>query len=75
MLSPQFHLSYNDFFETVHPTSVNPPVYYRWQALKGLRKHDQPVRYTTSTPSKKVDWPEAIIIWDAPITSSEEREK
>ena len=74
-MSPQFHLRYNDFFETVHPTSGNPPVYSHWQVLMGLRKHEHPVRDTKSTPPKRVEHPEAIIIWDVPITPSEERDK
>ena len=66
MMSPQFHLSYNDFFDMVRPTAGNPPVYSHWQALTGLQKYEQPVRDTNSTPPKRVEHPKAIIVRDAP---------
>ena len=66
MVSPHFHLSYDDFFETVCPTAGNTPLYSNFQALTGLHKHENPVRDPKSTPPNRVERPEAIIIWDAP---------
>ena len=62
MVSNQSHLRYDDFFETVRPNARNSPVYSHWQALIGLRKHEQPVRDPKSTPPKMVERPKAIII-------------
>ena len=75
MLSPQLHLSYDDLFDTICPTAGNSPVYSHWQALTGLRKYEQPVRETKSTPPKRVYRPEAIIIRDSLALPSEERGK
>ena len=75
MVSPKSHLVYYDLFKTVRPTSVNPPVCSNWQALTGLRKHEQTVIYPKIIPPKRLKRPEAIIIWDAPPPSSEERGK
>ena len=74
MLSPQFHLSYDDFLKTVHPTSGNPPIYSNWQALTDLSKHERPVRDTNSAAPKRVDYSVAIITRDAPIPPSENTE-
>ena len=75
MVFSQLHLSYDDFFETVWPTAVNPPVYSHWQALTGLWKHEKPIRDPKNTPPKRVECPEAIIIRDASIPPSEERDE
>ena len=73
IVSPQFHLSYDNFFETVRPTVGNPPVYSCYQALTGLRKHKHPVRDPKSTPTKRVERPKTNIIRDSPAPPSEER--
>ena len=74
-VSPQFHISYDDFFDTICLDAGNPPIYSHWQALKGLQKNYQPVIYPNSTPPNRVERPEAIIIQDAPISPSEERDE
>ena len=75
MVYLHYHLSYDDFFETVRPTVVNPPIYSHWQALKGLSKYEHLARHPKSTPPKRVEYPEAIIVPDAPIPPSEERDE
>ena len=71
MVSPQFHISYDNFFKTVRPTSRNPPVYSPWKALTSLQKLEQPARDPKITPPKRVECPEAIIIRDDPDPPSE----
>jgi hypothetical protein len=36
-VSPQFHVQYNDFFETVRPSSGNPTTFSQWQLLSGIK--------------------------------------
>ena len=72
---PQFHLSYDDFFEAVRPTAGNPHVYSNWQALAVLRKYEPPVREPKSSPSKRSEHPDSIITQDAPIPPSQNREE
>jgi len=38
LTSPQFHLQYDDFFETVRPSAGNPTTFSQWQHLSGLGK-------------------------------------
>jgi hypothetical protein len=38
LLSPQFHVSHDDFFETVRPSTGNPSVQSLWQQLSGFHK-------------------------------------
>ena len=75
MVLTQFHLSYDNFFETVLPTASNPLVYSHWQALTVLRKHEIPLGEPKSTPPNMVERPKTIVIWDAPDSSSEEGAK
>ena len=37
-VSPQFHVQYDDFFETVRPSAGNPPTPSQWQKLAAFRK-------------------------------------
>jgi hypothetical protein len=36
LVSPQYHVTYDDFFETVRPTATNPPTISNWQSLAGF---------------------------------------
>ena len=75
MVSPKFHLSYDDLFETVLPTAGNPPTYSNWQVLTGLRKHEQNVRETKDTASQRAERPEAVITRDTPNPKNMDREE
>jgi hypothetical protein len=37
LVSPQFHVQYDDFFETVRPSAGNPPTFSQWQYISGLK--------------------------------------
>jgi hypothetical protein len=37
LVSPQYHLQFDDFFETVRPSAGNPPTFSQWQVIAGLR--------------------------------------
>jgi hypothetical protein len=37
LVSPQFHVQHDDFFETVSPKSGNPVILSHWQKLSGIR--------------------------------------
>jgi hypothetical protein len=37
LVSPQFHVQYDDFFETVRPLAGNPPTFSQWQYISGLK--------------------------------------
>jgi hypothetical protein len=37
LASPQFHVQYDDFFETVCPSAGNPPTFSQWQYISGLK--------------------------------------
>jgi hypothetical protein len=37
LMSPQFHVQHDDFFETVSPKSGNPAILSHWQKLSGIR--------------------------------------
>jgi hypothetical protein len=36
-MSPQFHVQYDDFFETVRPSSGNPTTFSQWQLLSRIK--------------------------------------
>ena len=67
MVSPEFHISYDDFFETVRQTVRNPHTYYNCQALTGLRKHKQTTRETKDSAHHKYERPKAVITWEVKI--------
>jgi hypothetical protein len=37
LVSPQFHVQHDDFFETVRPKAGNPAILSHWQKLFGIR--------------------------------------
>jgi hypothetical protein len=37
LVSPQFHVQHDDFFEIVSPKAVNPAILSHWQKLSGIR--------------------------------------
>jgi hypothetical protein len=37
LVSPQFHVQHDDFFETVSPKAGNPEILSHWQKLSGIR--------------------------------------
>jgi hypothetical protein len=37
LVSPQFHVQHDDFFETVSPQAGNPAILSHWQKLSGIR--------------------------------------
>ena len=41
LVSPQFHVSHDDFFETVRPSTGNPPIHSLWQQLSGFQKKNK----------------------------------
>ena len=53
LVSPVFHASYDDFFETLRPSSGNPTVRSEWQAKAGFTK--------SSAPSTPASTPPAIL--------------
>ena len=36
LVSPQYHLQFDDFFETIRPSAGNPPMFLQWQVIAGL---------------------------------------
>ena len=61
LASPQFHVSFDEFFETVRPTSGNPGTISTWQEKAGLKKviapkksskGDKPTQATTHKPTQ-----------------------
>ena len=38
LVSPQYHVTFDDFFETVRPTATNSPTISNWQSLAGFDK-------------------------------------
>ena len=36
-VSPQFHIQFNNFFDTVMPSSRNPPTFSQWQLVSGIK--------------------------------------
>jgi hypothetical protein len=42
LVSPQFHLQHDDFFETVSPKAVYPAILSHWQKLSGIRVDGKP---------------------------------
>jgi hypothetical protein len=38
LVSPQYHVRHDDFFETVRPSSQNPSTLSMWQSLAGLKE-------------------------------------
>ena len=44
--SPQFHVQYDDFFETVRPSSGNPKTFSQWQRISGFLSHPGAIRTT-----------------------------
>ena len=38
LVSPQFHLQYDDFFETVRPSAGNETTFSQWQYISGLKQ-------------------------------------
>jgi hypothetical protein len=51
LVSPQFHVSVDDFFKTTRPSAGNPKSESNWQTLSGIHrfKHKQPNRPTSTT--------------------------
>ena len=43
LVSPQFHVSYDEFFETVQPTSRNPLTISLWQSRAGFNEPKNPI--------------------------------
>jgi hypothetical protein len=41
LVSPQFHVQHDDFFETVIPKAGNPAILSHWQKLSGIRFDDK----------------------------------
>jgi len=59
LVSPAFHITYDDFFETVRPTAHNPSTLSTWQTAAGF-KQSKPIPLTegvelTSPPSSTSD--------------------
>ena len=75
MVSPQFHIKHDDFFETVHPSAINPPSYFNWQALSGLRKHEQSFREPINTAHQRAERPESIIAQETQMPLPFDREE
>ena len=42
MVSPQYHVQHDDFFETVRPTAGHEPTFSRWQSLAGFKRESRP---------------------------------
>ena len=75
MVSPQFHISHNDFFETVCPASRNPPIYSNWQALPGLIKHEHPVKGLKDVAAQWAERSNAFITQEVQNPPANNREK
>ena len=41
MVLPQFHIQHENFFEMVHPTSINLPSPYHWKHIDGFTRDIQ----------------------------------
>ena len=61
IVSPQFHINHDDFFETVLPTAGNPHTCSNWQDLSGLINYKQPVRGPSNTSPQRSERPKAVI--------------
>eukprot|EP00978_Attheya_sp_CCMP212_P037948 scaffold183254_cov63-Attheya_sp.AAC.2 len=70
LVSPQFHVSVDDFFETTRPTTGNPKGESNWQFLSGIHKtkkftaKSQPSPNTTFSP---IDRPDPIVPQEAEL--------
>ena len=53
-VSPQFHMMYNDFFETVHSDEGSPPSVEVWEQLY-IFNHSQ-VDWDIEPPDLAVEW-------------------
>ena len=66
LTSPQFHVSYDDFFETVRPTTGNPAAISLWQEKAGLSninatgKKKSNITTATLSPSQGTNATDAI---------------
>jgi hypothetical protein len=58
-VSPQFHVTYDDFFATVRPTARNQPTISNWQSLAGYV--DSLVQEILDCPTNQVFSASAII--------------
>jgi hypothetical protein len=56
LVSPQFHVRHDDFFETVRPTSQNPSTLSHWQSLAGF-KEDKLLQASEGATLDKVHHP------------------
>ena len=56
LVSPQFHVQYNDFFETVWPSAGNECMFSQWQYIAGLKqcnkRKDMPLSKGVTIQSK-----------------------
>ena len=75
MVLPQFHISHDNFFETVRSIASNPPAYSNWRNLSGLRKYEQPVRSTRDTALQRYGHTKDVITQEAQITPTEDRKE
>jgi hypothetical protein len=48
LVSPQYHVQYDDFFETVRPSAGNEHTFSQWQYIAGLKQRRQRKRYIPS---------------------------
>ena len=53
LTSPQFHVQYDDFFETVRPSTGNPKTFSQWQYISGLTSRRERDRGTQPTESNQ----------------------
>ena len=54
LVSPQYHVTYDDFFETVRPSARNEPTISSWQSLAGFR-HSRDIPTSEGVPSATSD--------------------
>jgi hypothetical protein len=66
LVSPQFHVSFDSFFQTVISTASEPNVPSHWQALAGLQEETSP---TVELPSPEPSDGTSLPYIDAPLPS------
>jgi hypothetical protein len=54
LVSPQFHVRHDDFFETVRPNSQNPETLSHWQSLAGFKDDKKGIKVSEGDVMKGI---------------------
>lgn len=73
-VSPQFHVQYDDFFETVRPSSGNPTTFSQWQLLSGIKATQAQWRFNLFGSPRSQREPSSRDQSQTPIPATEQME-